>query len=234
MSKYILLVFIFLQGVNPDTQNLVPNSSFEKMEKAAPIWVPNHLFFEKKMKDWTTPNLGSPDIFTNTTIPIVRPPRKGVEIIAHKARTGEAMVGIKTYGCASYTQHCKEYIQIKLTEQVKRHKNYYIEFWVNPMSTSLQVNNIGLAFSDVEIQDNSEYGIHYFDPVINAEEVLSNKPNEWHKISGTVTAEFNFDYIIIGNFFTDADTKTERLANSIDYSYYFIDDVIVRPSSEQK
>ena len=230
MLKPILLSFFCFIQISGFSQNMVPNPSFEALNKASTFWITNHTVFEERIKEWTTPNLGSPDIFSNKLIKKISPLRKGVILDPHQARTGEVMIGIKTYGCASRTQHCKEYIQIKLTEQIERNKSYYIEFWVNPMATSLHVNNIGLVFSDVEIQDNSEYGIHYFDVAINEKSIIKTAPNEWVKISGTVKADDNYDYIIIGNFYTDGETETSSKEESIPYSYYFIDDVLVRPT----
>jgi hypothetical protein len=43
---------------------------------------------------------------------------------------------------------------------------YFVEFWVNAMKTSLLSNNLGIAFSDVEIIDPDDNGIYYLDPTI--------------------------------------------------------------------
>jgi len=229
LNKLGIILLLCFGFAITNAQNLVPNASFEKITKVAMNWTLNDQIFESRMEMWTTPNLGSPDIFSNIVMDKIRPKRAGVKLESHKARTGKNMVGIKTYGCAIYTQHCKEYIQIKLKKSIEKGEQYYIEFWVNPMETSPYTNNIGLAFSDVEIQDNSEYGIYYFDVPVNEKKVVRNKPNDWHRISATVTADGFYDYIIIGNLFTDDETKFETTEGKIKYGYYFIDDVLVRP-----
>ena len=157
------------------------------------------------------------------------PVRKGVDLSLHRARTGHMMIGIKTYGCATFTQHCKEYLQIKLKASIQKGEQYFIEYWVNPMSTSPYTNNIGIAFSDVEIQDESEYGIHYFEPIINEISAIKNAPNDWHRVSATITADANYDYILIGNFYTDEETEFLYEADDIKYGYYLIDDILIRP-----
>ncbi len=225
---YVLLCF------NLSAQNIVPNSSFEKVTRISNGWISSDQIFEARMKGWTVPNLGSPDIFFNKIKGKIWPPRKGLVLTSHRARTGQMMVGFKTYGCITATQHCKEYMQVELTERIEKGEEYFIEFWVNPVSTSIKTNNIGLAFSDVEIQDNSPYGLHYFDPAIIEKSVIKNSPNDWFRISGTVKADGNYNYAIIGNFYTDDETEIDTTGAKIDYSFYLIDDVLIRPLKAKK
>lgn len=229
MMRYLLLLSIFLPDLSATAQNLVPNSSFEKVSQITNGWITTDLVFEQRMDNWTSPNQGSPDILFEKLLAKMSPTRRGVDLSPHQPRTGNMMVGIKTYGCQSNTQHCKEYIQIKLKASIKKGKQYFVEFWVNPMSTSLYNNNLGMAFSDVEIQEQSEYGLNYFDPVVNEKHIIANAPNDWHRIATTLTADGNYDYILIGNFFTDEATTSKRGIDDIKYGYYLIDDVLVRP-----
>ncbi|MEO1514476.1 MAG: OmpA family protein [Bacteroidota bacterium] len=210
-------------------QNLVPNPGFEANEKIVPTWMRNDLMFEAMTIGWTSPNQGSPDIIANAAIPRWHPKRRRVDLSTHKARNGEVMMGIKTYGCATGTQHCKEYLQIELEESLDQGQEYYAEFWVQPIRTSIRVNNFGMALSDVEIQDNDTYGIHYFDPVVEDDRLIDAAPGEWVRISGVFTADFPYQYLLIGNFRTDDETLTRSIAEGLRYSYYLIDDVLLRP-----
>ena len=54
-----------------------------------------------------------------------------------------------------------------------------------------------------------------------------SKPHEWHKISGCFTATEAAQYLTIGNFFNDKQTKYIELDLRRFISYYFIDDVSV-------
>ncbi len=230
--KYFLppaIFFFFIQCLA--AQNLVPNPSFEKVKKDINRWTSNHVTFETLVDHWLSPNEGSPDILYDRELNLLKPPRKGYDLSQHKARTGNRMVGIKTYGCATFTQHCKEYVQIELKEKLERGQKYYVEFWVNPMSTSPYTNNLGAVFSDVEIQDAGEYGIYYFDPVVNTEKLVTNRPNDWYKISGAFTADDNYKYLLIGNFYPDDFTLFQKEEGDIRYAYYLLDDVLVRPAS---
>ena len=107
-------LILFLLGLNTIAygQNLISNPSFEKATKISPYWMTSNIRFDAAMRGWKSPTLGSPDILFNRIIHKMQPIRKGVNLSEHRARTGKMMVGIKTYGCESMTQHCKEYIQI--------------------------------------------------------------------------------------------------------------------------
>ena len=222
-------VFLFLNCLSFSlfSQNLVPNPSFETVNKVATNWMVNHAIFEALMVDWNSPNQGSPDIIANKAIPHWRKKRKGVDLTPHTARTGEIMIGIKTYGCDSGTMHCREYIQINFSEPLRSGERYFLEFWVNPMVTSLRNNNIGAALLEVATQEDSEYGLYYLDPVVSDSNIINTPPNEWRRISGSFTADYAYESMVIGNFRTDEDTRFKKRTGDIDYAYYFIDDVLL-------
>jgi len=137
------------------------------------------------------------------------------------------MVGIKTYGCDSGTMHCREYIQIDFSEPLRSGERYFLEFWVNPMITSIRNNNIGAALLEVATQEDSEYGLYYLDPVVVDSNIINIPPNEWRRISGTFTADYSYESLVIGNFRTDEDTRFKKRTGDISYAYYFIDDVLL-------
>lgn len=230
MTRTLFSTFAILLFIIPSfSQNLVPNPSFEKVNKISSRWMGNASIFERTMETWTSPNQGSPDILFEKTLDKMIPPRKGVDLSPHRPRTGKFMVGIKTYGCASNTMHCKEYLQIELKESLNPDTEYFIEFWVNPMSTSIFCNNMGMVFSDTEIDEMSIFGIHYFDPVVNETAIIAKAPNNWYRIAATVIPDRVYSHILIGNFITDDETKASSSNAKIKYSYYLIDDVTVRP-----
>jgi outer membrane protein OmpA-like peptidoglycan-associated protein len=233
MKKISLLSFLILLTIPYlFAQNLVPNPSFEKVHKKTLNWSLNKQVFESLMKEWTSPNQGSPDILFDFTVDKMTPKRRGVDLSEHQPRTGRTMIGIKTYGCSGNSPHCREYIQVKLKKSTEPGEQYYIEFWVNPMKSSLRNNNIGLALARVEISDEEDSGLYYFEPWINETELIDGAPNEWHKISATVTVDGTYDYLLIGNFFGDDATESKTEEGQIEYGYYLLDDVQVRPLSE--
>ncbi|MEM9921362.1 MAG: OmpA family protein [Bacteroidota bacterium] len=228
-KKLSYWIVLFLVSWNVEAQNLIPNPGFETNEKLLPTWMRNDGMFESMASLWTSPNQGSPDVIANELIPRWFPQRRKVDLTPHKARSGQAMAGIKTYGCDVGTQHCKEYLQIELKDLLNAGEQYYLEYWINPIASSVRVNNFGAALSDVEIQEDSEYGLHYFDPVVENKTIIEGTPNQWVRISGTFTADFQYRYLLIGNFRIDEETKTRHPEGGLDYSYYLIDDVTLRP-----
>lgn len=224
------LAFTFLQILTlvqtTTAQNFVPNSSFEQVEVSKKKWNLNDMQFEQQAVKWLSPNAGSPDLIDQTFQGNFIPIREGYDLSPHKAKSGNLMAAIKTFGCNN-TAHCKEYLQIKLTDPMIAGQNYYLEFWVNPMSSSLYTNNLGAAFTLVEIDDDSKYGLYYLKSVVNEKRIMDQPPNSWHKIHGNFTAERDFRYLLIGNFFTDEQTQVNENTNSINHSYYFIDDIFL-------
>ena len=104
------------------------------------------------------------------------------------------MAAIKTYGCKTRTLHCKEYLQVRLRAPLIPGVEYYGEFWVNPISTSVNVHDIGMAFRDSAVWEEMSIGIYDVLPTIEQLEVLKGESNEWIKISG------NFQVDRISNF----------------------------------
>ena len=224
-----ILALLFTYTNSTYAQNLVPNPSFEKINKVPLKWMGNNSEFDEHIQHWTSPTAGSPDIFFSKTINRLATARKGIDLTPHKAKTGNMMVGIKTYGCHTDGPHCKEDLQVKLKHPIVQGEEYYIEFWVNPVETSIFTNNIGLAFSDVKIAKFENAILYDLYPDVNETNVVVSKPNHWYRISGTITADANYDYALIGNFYDDDVTDIQETDKSIKYSYYLIDDVVIRP-----
>ncbi|MEZ5058876.1 MAG: OmpA family protein [Saprospiraceae bacterium] len=227
MKKLTVLLLFFPWFLS--AQNLVPNPGFEEVGRLGKYWTSNNQQFDNCIKHWSSPNQGSPDVLHTKLVPLIKPNRPHLEIIGHKPRTGDYFVGIKTYGCATKTLHCKEYIQTHLLRPMLPGKRYYIEFWINPAKTSPRVNKIGLALSENKISEPLQLGLYYFQPVLQAEEILDSNPNDWIKISDTITVERAMEYLLIGSFAPDDFISVDTSQTLLRYSYYFIDDVLVQP-----
>lgn len=232
-SSILLLMLslcAFGQGLSDDgvtTNNIVPNPSFERYSGTPIGWFYKGRHFSEVMKYWNSPTGASPDVFG----PKVRVPghwaAKGFG--QQTAHEGKSMVGLTTYGCNGGKPHCREYVQIQLAEPLVKGQNYYAEFWVSHIPRSLQVNNIGLYFSEQEIKTKFD------EPIIRQPQVKTDRivsANNWTKISGKFTAETEAGYLIIGNFFPDQMTKVRKPgANALNYAYYYVDHIIVRKAT---
>lgn len=220
-------------GETVASQNLILNPSFEEVTEITTRWSGTYADFDKRMKYWDSPNQGSPDILFVKALNKMHPKRPKVDLSNHLPRTGKFMVGIKTYGCNN-TPHCKEYVQIKLEEPLQSGKQYYFEYWVNPIAPSVKVNSFGLALSMEGIKELMNLGLldHY--PVSMNEEIIDGGLNEWQRIASTFEADSNYEYIIIGNFSPDKSIEFKTETDGIEYGYYLLDDVLLRPLHQEK
>jgi len=224
----ILVVFLFFQVLG-HAQNLVPNESFETIRNPSERWMRDHSHFREYMSEWHSPNQGSPDVLHFDYLTKLKPNRPNLEIVTHKPRSGNVMVGIKTYGCKARTTHCKEYLQIRLKAPLIPGVKYYGEFWVNPVSTSVKVHDIGMSFLDSAHWQAQKIGIYDILPSVEQSEILDAPVNEWIKISGEFEVNDISNFLVIGSFQEDNYILIEKNEGSLPYSYYLIDDVLVRP-----
>jgi len=218
-------LFAQLAG-NTLTSNIVPNPGFEKYSTTPIGWFYKGKHFTNVVKYWSSATAASPDVFG----PKVRVPAhwasKGFG--DQKARSGGSMAGITVYGCEEGKPHCREYVQIQLSEPLVIGQKYYAEFWVNHLARSLQVNNIGLFFSENEMDIILDAPIDTI-PHIVAKDIVATYGSTWKKISGTFTATTEAAYMIVGNFQSDSLTQVaQRNPNQLNYAYYYLDDILVK------
>jgi len=208
-------------------ENLIPNSSFEKYS-ATPIgWFYKGEHFTNLMKFWSSPTAASPDVFG----PKIRVPNhwadKGFGHI--KPHSGVSMIGLTLYGCDNGKPHCREYIQIQLSEPLVVGQKYYFEFWTSKLPRSLEINNLGAYFSKSIISKKTDE-LLTFKPEICAQKIVATPKNGWVRVAGKFTADFEADYLMIGNFSDDKNTESsgEEEPEAFPYAYYYIDDVKLR------
>ena len=226
--KPFLILFLLLPILLP-SQNIVPNPGFEKKRLPVKGWMSTNTMFDDKIEYWTSANQGSPDIMYPNLADNIKPKRPNLNITGHRPHRGNYCIGLKTYGCLTMTQHCKEYLQAHLVRPMIKGKRYYVECWINPAQTSPRVNDFGIAFSLNRIYEPMEFGLYYLQPVIKTDFMLDAPPNEWIRISDTITAENDYEYIILGSFTPDEFITVDTSQTELRYSYYFLDDVLVKP-----
>ena len=225
----IFLLFgtsVFSQKPADLETNLVPNSSFEQYAGIPLGWFYKGKHFTDVMKYWKAPTGASPDIFG----PKVRIPMHWAEkgFGEQSPKTGESMIGLTLYGCEEGKPHCREYVQIQLSEPLVIGQNYYFEFWVSRLPRSLKVNNLGGYFSEEEVAALGDKVIEEI-PQVKAEQIVDASLKQWTRISGRFKPNEAFNYLTIGNFSTDEDTKMELPSiTPLNYAYYYIDDVLLR------
>jgi len=225
----VLLLFCHFGWTQADTEaaqeNIVPNPGFEEFSGVPIGWYYRGSHFTNVVRYWSSPTAASPDAFG----PKVRVPEHWAEkgFGDQIARTGESMVGITVYGCDEGKPHCREYVQVQLLEPLVVGQSYYVEFWVSHLLRSLQVNNIGMHFSEEKVDVKTDIPLE-LEPVIYASNVVEAANHRWTKISGRFEATTPSNYLLIGNFTTDSLTNIKETENNLRFGYYYVDDVLVK------
>ena len=213
------------QPTGSEPENIIPNPSFELYSSPPIGWFYKGEHFTNVMKYWSSASNASPDVFG----PKVRVPAHWEEKGFGKQtpRTGLSMVGITTYGCGQGKPHCREYIQIQLSEPLVLGQSYLAEMWVSSLPKSIRNNNLGFYFSKEKIEDITD-GLLSYSPQVKADEVLESG-SRWQKLSGKFIADSEAEYLVIGNFLPDSLTLTKPGNNgTLPFGYYYIEDVLVK------
>lgn len=226
---FIAIISTTLSGQNSlitDVENIVPNPSFE-LYSAPPIgWFYKGEHYSAVMKYWSSATNASPDVYG----PKVRVPSHWVAKGFGKQtpHSGSTMSGITVYGCTEGKPHCREYIQIQLSEPLVVGQDYYCEMWVAPLPQGLRINNIGFHFS-MEPHNEITDGLLNLKPQLYAQEVLDIENGKWIRFGGRFKAENEAEYLLIGNFFHDSLTIAKpAFESTLPFSYYYVDDVMVK------
>ena len=208
-------------------ENIIPNPGFEKYSGTPIGWFYKGQHFSNLMKFWSSPTGASPDVFG----PKIRVPAHWAEKgFGHQApHGGESMVGLTLYGCDNGKPHCREYIQIQLSEPLVIGQKYYFEFWTTRLQRSLEINNIGVYFAKNPISIKTDDLLSH-KPEISALRIVPAPNGSWTKVGGIFTADQEADYLIIGNFFDDKNTLVAGTGqpDALPYAYYYFDDVLLR------
>lgn len=190
--------------------------------------------FNWNMKFWDSPTQGSPDILFLDYLGQMFPKRDLVDLSTYTPRTGKIMLGIKTFGCPSNSSPCKEYLQVKLEAPLQAHHQYYFEYWVCPIKPSIKVNSFGIALTKSQTQNYLEIGTINLQSVHTQQEIITGDSAIWHRISGVFETDDSYSHIVIGNFEEDEFMISRKEAGGLDYGYYLVDDVLVRPIDQNR
>ena len=230
MFKFLLILPGLLAG-SLYAQNLVPNPSFESYQQIPCSWNTVASEFSQYTDAWYIPANTSTDIHNTHASPgcwanpLTVSDGSDCRLGTQQPHSGDVMAGIYTI-VSSHVWH--EYLQVKLTKPLIPGQHYCVEMWVSAAdNVALVSNNIGMYFSVDPIRGEDQ--ITGVMPQINAENVIRDSKG-WTLIGGSFIAETAAEYLTIGNFFSDKDTKTEPMGGNgfcSDGAYYYIDDVVV-------
>lgn len=202
------------------TQNLVPNPSFENFTSC-----PGNLGEIYKANGWYFCNNTSPDYFNPcASVSSAEVPDNA---FGHQTSyNGNSYTGIITYYNSSFY---REILRVQLTMPLIVSQKYFISFMINRGNDNAFVgystNNIGVRFSTLQLDsiliDN---WAHYYDT-----SVMTDTSN-WVRVFGSFVADSSYEYLMISNFFDDANSIITNQSPGI-YAYYFLDDICVSTDS---
>ncbi|MCB9360671.1 MAG: T9SS type A sorting domain-containing protein [Flavobacteriales bacterium] len=212
-------------AVNGMGQNLVPNPSFEDS-----VSCPSSSGDIAKAIGWST-LCASPDYFyTCSASNSFGVPNNifGYQMPA----SGNAYAGFATY--SNSAPNSREFPACNLSTSLSIGVKYYVSFKValsiEPTfsQTNCASNKIGAMFTTNPYICNT---LITNSPPVYTDSIITDSLN-WTRIKGSFIADSNYTYLVIGNFFDDANTDTVSFANDFTYnSYYYLDDVCVGTDS---
>lgn len=206
---------LFAQTESKLSANLVQNPSFETSNDGLALNLRNVI---NRAQHWSDPTTGGSLLYTTSGQEVYDPNGGNWPFVAH---SGKNVAGINVYGGGDYPT--REYIQGALNAPLTVGKTYTFSFWVHYHCEG--ANNIGIAFLEKPISTTKRGEVLALTPVAYQKEVCKYKKGRWEQVEGKFVAVKPYQHFVIGNFFSDADTKVESRV----YNHYFayIDDVEV-------
>jgi len=211
----------------------VPNFSFEQMSSCPTTWDEVNLStgWSKYSNTTSTPDYYNSCAASNTVgIP------QSYLLYQKDHRNCGAYIGLVTW---TANPNEREHIGIQLIQPLVIGQKYYLSFYTVMGGTDdgtfyyeSPSNNIGMRLSTVAYNPTNPAPI---DNVTHLRSipVITDTAN-WVRISGSIVADSAYSYLILGNFYDDANTDTTTLncgscQNLV--SYYLIDDVCLSTDS---
>ncbi len=235
MKNIAILGALMLTGIasfSQDDKNLVQNPSFEaekgKLKKLNQINV---------AVEWNSPTGLRADLFASDK----DSPCSAPENVYGKESPydGSRYAGIVMY---SYNNKApRTYLQTKLIAPLRKDVEYCVKFYVSLADLSkYAVNNFGMYFSKDGLEVEGKADI-IFDKAKDKEAIALNQDNKiynarynWEPVCMTYKASGKEEYLTIGNFYNNKETKYEKLkkltnfrGTQIPTAYYYLDQVEV-------
>lgn len=218
------------------SQNLVPNPGFEEFTQCPWGFSTNRKDF--RIHGWESPTSGTPDHFNScSTGDSDVPVNWAGNSNAHSGK-GYAGVYVWTTG-----QNYREYLQGELAEPLRAGEKYIVAFYFKLANYSVYaVNRIGLAFSTERINVTHDRVLEIV-PALSVEKdtAMTEATGSWEQARMEYVAKGGERFVVIGNFFTNQQTKATRLPFRYGLStmlstasYYYIDDVLVMSADSSR
>jgi len=236
MNCKVFLTFLLFTTSLLNAQNLVPNPSFEEYLECPYSTAELH----SQVVGWYSFAV-TPDYFHSCSNEL-----QGYAGVPGNAWgwqwpiTGEAYGALYTY--AHHVINGREYIAVPLIEPLVAGNEYYVFFHASQYDGGVEINswcatsNIGIRFFK-DPNYSIEAGGTSLTPDnfahLNYAEVLMDTLN-WKLVDGWVTADDDYNWLAIGNFFDDNQTEIIELNDENRcFGIYYIENVCVATSPEE-
>jgi len=234
MKNKLIIAFSLMASVGFSQTNLVPNPTFEKVEKKV------------KLKGeisgatpWVSPTLGKADLYI--------PKTKNFDISLPENSYGKEkpMEGTGYAGFVAYSYKGKEprtYLQVKLTAKMELGKEYCVKYHVSLADLSkYATNHLGAALTEKAMTANNSEILKFDDFVESRRLTVYETQYYWTPICGVYKSKGGEEYLTIGNFTEDEKLKTLKVKRPRGFNkpqkynaYYYIDNVSITPIAEAK
>lgn len=228
---YSILPLLVMSFFALAQENLVPNSTFQELEKKVKEEGQIEL-----AKPWISPTLVKADLYTKST-------KNGLVTTPENAYGEEKpMEGDNYAGFLAYSYKNKEprsYLQVQLSQQLEAGKTYCITFHVSLADLSkFATNYIGAAITKNAISANNTDVLKVESQIVSKKLTTYEQQYYWTPICGVYKASGGEEFLTIGNFTPDEKLQIGKVKRPRGFTnpqlpdaYYFVDNVSVIETS---
>jgi len=234
--RYIyLFCFCLLSGFGSaqnskdgQSANIIPNPSFEEYVSYPVGWFYTGKHFTDVMKYWSSPTAASPDVFgPEIKVPMLWRNKGFGKVNVHE---GGSMAGFTVVGCGDGKPHCREYLQTPLLEALVKGQNYEITFWIRRHDGGYHLEELGLLFKSTRTLIDDDNRLEE-EGVVKIKLPFNDQP-KWTKITSKFVATGEHDYMILGNFERDLDSRVRAPEEKLlSFGYFYIDGISVEKTA---
>ncbi|MBN8697362.1 MAG: T9SS type A sorting domain-containing protein [Bacteroidetes bacterium] len=231
MKKLLPFFIVFYFTCNLFGQNLVPNPNLE--DTVFCPWAENQLPLS-----WVC--FGRSPDYLNSCSSALNVPNTPTGY--HPAHSGVGMIGVFTYvnPSSSGWPDYREFVGIQLASTLSVGQKYYMSFFmsfarrypIGMATNAIGTDKLGLKFSTVPYSETTPPALDNFSHLYT--DSIYTDTLQWIKVSGSFIADSAYNYLMLGNFFDEANTDTLYFGgpnNWTNESYYFLDDICVTTDS---
>ena len=229
-EKIIIIIIVLLFKYSHSQINLVPNPGFETYTTC-----PNNSDQLNYAQPWFRPSTGTPDYYNACALPITYFNVPVTSVGYCPAQSGNGMAGFLTSETVLTVFIYREYLAVKLLNQLTTSTKYYVTYHCRLADSSRYASkSVNIFFKNDSVSKNTYDTINANPQIVNPTFVTSK--NNWTKLRGSFTSNGTEKYMYIGNFKPTVTNDTLFVTGGgrkqyYNMPYYFIDNICVSTDS---